>query len=765
MCRRRLYIFRHILGCAFIILGLSIVNAADVPDDYQWHQYFTWYSNNTPYAIKADNQGNVYVAATAKISTGVVRILQKYSPRGVPYSAQWEPGVPWYVASSTYQNYPLQKIVLDESNNKLYVLFAAVFDDSGLYHFFLTAHNMATGEKEASWNSGYSRHVGDSKILRAGLDIDSNGDVWTIVQGELTFSAQGPAAGLEVKKWSGTNGSPITLSNPQIYSAGKHKYLSAFGIRKTDNKMYISYREVPTGMTGQEYDLVITAWDNNLQFINRKEFVLEFPADDDPTELHHPMFHDGVVDANGNFAVGGHYFYDRWYEAPPDIQYTRRSFNPVIIKFDESLNQIFQYVSIGGAYMHTSIDFADEMELKLEPWPNGEILYYYIPWGVLGVTLLDNNGQVDQRAGLWSPVNLLTTPVEYIEDSGCMYSSFLSRHGVTYIPGDNRLVDTGPAILRLRGDLSGPNCTNAYDGFAVVSFYKRIWEAIPPGVRLFDWAEIYAIAEWARKWIIPNLEPNGRLPSIWEPEPEPLPCPECRYSFSADWRPNEIPPLLKETYLLGFDFAQQPGRYEFPKATMDAFKDKAARMPAGVRFSKDVKSSLLSSKRKLVEQPKKADAEATLSKYIEAVNAMDLDFRVPPLNPKKLKKGKKSNVDFRGVAWATIENVEKQNECSLAVDGGLPKMPDGFTAGWPVATYRFECKADIKCKTNLNFYIGGIRFKGPSFSPRLLEWDGKSFKDITTNIDFRRKVISGQTHNLSTFVILNAKPEFKKGTK
>ena len=60
---------------------------------------------------------------------------------------------------------------------------------------------------------------------------------------------------------------------------------------------------------------------------------------------------------------------------------------------------------------------------------------------------------------------------------------------------------------------------------------------------------------------------------------------------------------------------------------------------------------------------------------------------------------------------------------------------------------------------DVGFYFGGMSFKGPLSTLRIFEWNGKTYKDITTHVDSKRGIITGRTNRLSTFVLMNPIPE------
>ena len=89
-----------------------------------------------------------------------------------------------------------------------------------------------------------------------------------------------------------------------------------------------------------------------------------------------------------------------------------------------------------------------------------------------------------------------------------------------------------------------------------------------------------------------------------------------------------------------------------------------------------------------------------------------------------------------GVGWRRGE-VTKRGKASLRVSSGLPALPEGFTPGWPVAGYelRFEGRLARGTQIDLGFYLGGASFDQPFSRLRLLEWNGKSYRDVTRSVD------------------------------
>ena len=95
-----------------------------------------------------------------------------------------------------------------------------------------------------------------------------------------------------------------------------------FGIRKSDNKMYLAFSDA--GETGITQDLVVTLLDSSFHLLDTKEIeeelqrptVISYPADGN--YMSHPLFTDGLVGDDGDFSVGGMYLF-----SPPWILRSR----------------------------------------------------------------------------------------------------------------------------------------------------------------------------------------------------------------------------------------------------------------------------------------------------------------------------------------------------------------------------------------------------------------------------------------------------------
>ena len=238
---------------------------------------------------------------------------------------------------------------------------------------------------------------------------------------------------------------------------------------------------------------------------------------------------------------------------------------------------------------------------------------------------------------------------------------------------------------------------------------------------------------------------------------ESKPCLEYMRSFSADREIDKVPSYLSEIYESVFPLISKLEHFKSLKRSADyiikLFKD----TPFSLRFNSSKQKSVIKALKNF--KGSKKDILSLSGKLLEATNAIDLDWRVPPLPKKQLKIGKNITVDFQGVAWITFKKVKEAGVCSLSIKGHYPALVKGFEIGWPIASYHFDFKGKLEDTIDISFYMGGISSLGSYSSPRILEYDGKSYRDITIDVDYRRRVIIGRTNKLSTYVIMNAKPK------
>lgn len=267
----------------------------------------------------------------------------------------------------------------------------------------------------------------------------------------------------------------------------------------------------------------------------------------------------------------------------------------------------------------------------------------------------------------------------------------------------------------------------------------------------YDWRLIYYDQD----------RPYPVLPNIRRYTPKPW-CAKCKPSFSATWQPEKEPADLSELYGRILLLLQASKHDPIPPSLIKEIDSSFRASMPGRYYSEDLKNSFLKSMEKY------GDLRAELSdfpvKLIETLNRIELDRRIPPLSPKSVQAGPATSIDFEGVCRLDINGLEKPGKARLSITAGLPATVEGFSPGWPVATYAvdFDGKVAGDGYVEVSFYIGGISFIDQRSSLRLFEWDGKAYRDITTGLDLKKRIISGRTKSLLTYVVMTQKNTRKK---
>jgi hypothetical protein len=228
-------------------------------------------------------------------------------------------------------------------------------------------------------------------------------------------------------------------------------------------------------------------------------------------------------------------------------------------------------------------------------------------------------------------------------------------------------------------------------------------------------------------------------------------CPDCKPFFSEDAVREKIPEYLFDIYREVSPFLVSQSHRRIPNDSINRIKTLFMKAPLGTHYTEKLKASLEEEFGR-----SKEDALRLYGMLAQAVNAMELDLSVPSIPAVKVKAGKYSAVDFRGVAWVAFRNLKKSGKATVKIKGGLPKFVSGFISGWPIASYNFSFTGSLAKNgyADISFYVGGINFAGKFSELRILEWDGKSYRDITIGVDVRRRVITGRTNKLASYVIV-----------
>lgn len=269
----------------------------------------------------------------------------------------------------------------------------------------------------------------------------------------------------------------------------------------------------------------------------------------------------------------------------------------------------------------------------------------------------------------------------------------------------------------------------------------------------FFWAHLAERIDFCIEW------PSGVGVGLPQPCPPVDYCPVCGPRLSQDALEEKIPEYMRDLYRDILPLLATQKDAKFPKDGIKRIEKSFMKVPTGRYFTEKEKALTKKSLGEL-RSSRKATVELR-GKLIAAINAIELDLAVPSLSAVNVESGKYSTADFKGVAWAAFRNLKESGKASLKINDGLPAFTAGFTPVWPIATYDFSFDGTLAENgyIDVNFYFGGVNVFGRLSDLHVLQWDGEAYRDITTNVDKQRSIITGRTDKLSAFVIMSELPK------
>lgn len=317
--------------------------------------------------------------------------------------------------------------------------------------------------------------------------------------------------------------------------------------------------------------------------------------------------------------------------------------------------------------------------------------------------------------------------------------------GATWIERKSGLKDT--AVVALAIDATGGPYAGTYGGAVHRKLRPPVRTTRIPFGGGFD-PDSFFIRFIPCLPLRPSLprEPGQRL------DCPPLPsCPEC-YRVTSAWRSDQgkwlefVPRMLSA---LALTERQPPSNKESRAELGRLFRA----VPVGPNLSRARRDSIVSILNRSAEL-----RDEDIGKILSAINAFDIDSRTPKMKAKQVSRGTGQLVKFESLAWLAFPNVEKAGDLSLRLSDGLPsKLPAGLSPVWPVAVYSFQFtgRLDEKKPVEVSVYLPALRNGGFARNPRLLEWDGAAYRDITTSFEPESGVITGWTTKPSNYVVMS----------
>jgi hypothetical protein len=181
---------------------------------------------------------------------------------------------------------------------------------------------------------------------------------------------------------------------------------------------------------------------------------------------------------------------------------------------------------------------------------------------------------------------------------------------------------------------------------------------------------------------------------------------------------------------------------------MSSFHD----VPPGPSFSEEDRGRVLADLGSVERLPLE---KAPLGRAASALRAIELDRRLPPQRIVSIPAGRGRVVDLDGVVRLRLPRIRRAGSLRLAIESDVPSLPRGFAYGWPPALYSFPFTGEIASSkpVQIEFAVAGISQPIPRTPLHVLEWDGRSFRDVTAGHP-APNVVTAATGTLRSYVLV-----------
>lgn len=421
----------------------------------------------------------------------------------------------------------------------------------------------------------------------------------------------------------------------------------------------------------------------------------------------------------------------------------------VVVKFDQDLILDFEFSADPESYDYIGCDRWDAQS-RVKKMPDKNTLCFISPgYSMLNrLFKIDEIGQLNCYYDFGYKLNLPggEAMIEYPPGSTTYHRvGNPEMKDWVYIPQINnassRLVGVGKGFLSFTEFLG-----------SIVISYEPDYQLIQPGIYYFNFKDYSFYALWIKEhWGL--LFPVPPYPD-WIPENkyERFKI-EQYFSFSESWIPSSMPMYLKNSYKKIIPFIINSKKLEFPHMRMKDLVEHFKSVPENYRFSRDNKKIIIKKLNESIDNFEKYDVKEMNGTLLKSLNSIDLDWRVPTLLETTVEKGEKKHINLNGAVKIYFNKIDKTGNMVLKVNGNLPATSKSYTPGWPIVNYELNFDGSYDGVIEIQIYYGGLRFLNKSI--RLLEWNGKGYQDITHNINHERRIISGKSNKLSTYVIMS----------
>jgi hypothetical protein len=200
----------------------------------------------------------------------------------------------------------------------------------------------------------------------------------------------------------------------------------------------------------------------------------------------------------------------------------------------------------------------------------------------------------------------------------------------------------------------------------------------------------------------------GDWPLIEQDIPCMLPlCPDPPLAFSQ--MNNNGSPVLESLNESIWKISKSDSDPKLLSVEINNFQKIISKIPMGTHYNKEMKGKLTGWVNAYDTKNGSFNAGEYFSSgiLVKALNAIELDSRLPALKPQSVKTGVNA-VNIGGLVWVNLRKVEKPGDISLNIIGKYLSFPADmdFSPGWPFFTYQIEFTGSTREPADLSFYVG-----------------------------------------------------------
>lgn len=141
----------------------------------------------------------------------------------------------------------------------------------------------------------------------------------------------------------------------------------------------------------------------------------------------------------------------------------------------------------------------------------------------------------------------------------------------------------------------------------------------------------------------------------------------------------------------------------------------------------------------------------------KAMYEISFDSAVPKQVRKKVSAGKVLSIDMNNIAWLAFKDIKKGGEIKLSIQKENGKLNPGKKTSllWPAAIYDFDFKGELAKGgyVDITINFAGLGYRNPE-NVRIYEVKKNIVRDITSQIDPERKIVTGRTNNIDSYILV-----------